>query len=168
MARIVITAILGGPLVLWALTCILRRLWATELVQSRVLRWTGHSYYVPTSWMHDRPTFRSGTHHDHPAAFQVTFAAVWGSLVGGPTGTRRTAPARASAPASPSPLPGDGDAGSTVRLDVPPSPMAAHPSVEADTAALPTDDRQGGPQLAATAQGPRHRVAAVDQQVSTS
>lgn len=129
MARIVIIAILVAPLGLWALTCILRRLWATELVQSRVLRWTGHSYYVPTSWMHDRPTVRSGTHHDHSAALLVTFAAVWGSLVGSlSTGTCRS-PARASAPAARNTSPRA--AGLTVRPGEP-APVA-HPGAGADT-----------------------------------
>jgi hypothetical protein len=174
MADIVIAAILAGALGLWALICTLRRLWATELVQSRVLRWTGHSYYVPTSWMHDRPTVRSGTNHS--AAFQVTFAAVWGSLVGSlSVGIRRT-PARASAPASPS-LPGDGVAGSTARPDAPPSP-GVHPGVGAGTlgphamradAALPrAAARQGGPKLAAAAQCSGPRAAAVDQPAGES
>jgi hypothetical protein len=112
---------------------------------------------------------------DHSAVFRAIVAAAWGSLAGRNDGIRRT-PVRASAPAAPS-LPGDGAAGSTVRLDAPPSP-GVHPRVEADTqgpramradAALPrAAARQGGPQLAATAQCSGPRAVAVDQPAGES
>lgn len=103
----------------------------------------------------------AGTLPDCVVAVQATFATTRGSLVGSLSAGMRRTPARASA----------------ARPDAPPSP-GVHPSVGTGTlsphamradAALPrAAARQGGPQLAATAQCSGPRAAAVDHLVGAS
>lgn len=156
---------LVGLASLLPLMSVLRRLYWSDWVQDFVMRWTGESRLVMTAW---GPSI---------APRRPRVRCTRGALAGGHrTGMCRSL-VRVSAPAAPS-LPGDGAAGSTVRPDVPPSLMA-HPSVGADTSVDPRATRadaalpgaavgQGGPQLTAAAQGPRHRAAAVSHQAGTS
>jgi len=110
---------LAGIAMLAPLASVLRRVYWSDWVQDLVMRWTGESRLVMTAWGPSiaprRPPVR------------CTRGALAGDLS---TGMCRSL-ARASPPAAAS-LPGASAAGSTVRLDAPPSPVA-HPSVGADT-----------------------------------
>jgi hypothetical protein len=85
---------LGVLTLLLALTAIGRRVWWTEFVQERKLRWTGESSYLPYLPFRDQWTPRG--RHLNPSAPGV----VGGSLPASPSpGTRRMLAVRAQTPA---------------------------------------------------------------------